>query len=206
VERQGLGTGEMQVQMPTSGVQGGGDTLTVTIAASAGGESAITVTGTGAASATSTVVATRVPTGGTMDVNVTCTGLTCTAVSNAPQPVASGLSGTWTWNLDYGQAGTGTVQIVADLYQASSNIVLWQSPPLTEPIVILATGQQQVDQSLSWLHDTIISVSAVAVALAPIATWLLALRAKRRRRARHAAEHKPEPAEKAADKAAEPKD
>ena len=182
LERQGLGTGSMYVEMPTSGTQGAGGTMSVTISGSASGRPTITITASGSASASRTVVATPVAVGGEMDVHATCAGLTCSAVDDVPQPVDTGLTGTWTWNLTYGAAGTGTVQLVADLYETSSTNVLWQSAPLTETVSIQATQQQKVDRSLAWLRDVIISVSAVGAALAPLATWLYKWRAKKRRR------------------------
>ena len=204
IERGDLSLGKMSVTMPTSGVQGGTATLSVEISGTpsttwARPTTTVTISrspsgGKSSASPTATVVSTFVFVGGLMTVNADCMNVTCSpASSNVTQPVGPDFSPAgWSWELTYNRVGTSTIKLHAVLYQGDSQYVLWaQSVPLTLSITTRATQaaqptpattRQKVDKSLGWLHDTVVSVSAVFVALTPIATVFFTWRARRRRR------------------------
>jgi hypothetical protein len=132
------------------------------------------------AAATPTAVSTAVKVGGMTGVQAFCHGVTCTAQSSTRQGVVAGISGVWTWSLTATQPGTATISIVATTYSLDTDVVLAESSPLDQTVLVSAGTGYQVRRVAGWVKGVGIGgiVSAAAGAGRFVVWW-------RKRRTKH---------------------
>jgi hypothetical protein len=110
--------------------------------------------------------------GGTIGVQVLCSdAIACTAESAQRQNVLTPRdSKTWTWDIVADSPGAATVKVVATTYDQNSDIVLAETPPISQTVTVTATSSYvwlRIAGRLQWLIG-FIGVGAIGSA----GTWV----------------------------------
>ena len=119
-----------------------------------------------------------VPTGGIVGLSASCQGIACSADGPATQPVLSGMTGNWSWELSAQHPGTARVLLVATTYDQGTDIPLHVTSPIEITITINATPGYWASTLGNWSKGVIgfIGVGTLASGI----TWLMQRDVKRR--------------------------
>ena len=119
-----------------------------------------------------------VPTGGIVGVVASCQGIACSADGPAAQPVLSGMTGNWSWELSAQHPGTARVLLVATTYDQGTDIPLHVTSPIEITITINATPGYWASTIGHWTGAVI--GGSLGALVGGGANWLAKQRATRR--------------------------
>jgi hypothetical protein len=119
-----------------------------------------------------------VPTGGIVGVVASCQRIECSADGPAAQPVLSGMTGNWSWELSAQHPGTARVLLVATTYDQGTDIPLHVTSPIEITITINATPGYWASTVGHWT-TSVIGIGGLGV-LGGLVTWLRQRKARQR--------------------------